>query len=74
MIADVTAACASVNAIAMWVIEMPASAATLTSSSTRSSLRWFSGLDSSNCDAIPCPRSRPRLDRDSGERSNSLRR
>ena len=33
--------CASANAMAMWVIVTPASAASLASSSTRSSFRWY---------------------------------
>ena len=48
MMAEVTPGWDSTNACANSVMEMPASAATLASSSTTSSLRWLPGLDRSN--------------------------
>jgi hypothetical protein len=74
MMAEVTAGWASVNAIAMWVMEMPASAEIFASDSTMSSFRWFSGRERSNWAAIESPRSRPRVARASGDSSNPSRR
>src|ERR1041385_2348226 len=48
MMAEVTAGWASTNAFAMWVSDRPALSATAARFSTASSLRWFSGSDTSN--------------------------
>ena len=48
MIVDVTAGCSSVQARARWGSDMPASPASFSSSSTRSSLRWLAGSVGSN--------------------------
>jgi hypothetical protein len=57
MMADVTPGCPTTNATARWMSDTPASAATLTSSSTAASLAALPGSDGSNRCGIRCARS-----------------